>query len=170
MLRELSMFFHLAELAIFAAMLVPVILSVCVLVYVRRKNKKQWVQFLAFLFSLLAGGVFLLFLGVALWGYIQQSRPGKPMYSPDQKMAALISYGFEAGERTEVDLYSSHGLHRDEVFIFPEIKAVKNADVHWIDNKHLVIQYQNHSRYHDARVFCHNAGDIQVECIAKPAP
>ena len=163
------MFFRLTEFLILAAALVPVLLCVCLLVYVRHRNKKQWVQFVAFLLCLPAGGIFLLSLWVASFGYIESSRPGKPIYSPDQKVTALVSYTFE-GESTIVALYSLHGLHRDEVFHFPEIKAVKDADLHWIDNKHLVIQYQNHSRYADARVFCNNAGDIQVECIAKPAP
>jgi len=103
---------------------------------------------------------------------IQESRPGKPVYSPDHKAAALIFYRMEGFEHTDVEVYSSHGLHDHTIFIYPQIKVVKDTDLRWIDNKHLMIQYEppRHPPYPDWQDYCRNAGDIEVQCIATPVP
>lgn len=161
------MFFYFPQLAFLAAILAIIFLTICLLSFARRR--KRWIQIVSFLFSLPSGLACAFLLAILFFGLIMGGGPDRPpKYSPDHKMEAGIRYARE-GVGASVHVYSSHGLHNHEVFFHPEKNAVQENDIQWIDNQHLVIHYQL-SPHPDEAAHCYNTRDIQVQCIAKPAP
>lgn len=104
----------------------------------------------------------LAFLG---WGVIVTRKISAPMYSPGRSHSIRVEDHDEGavGGETNVDLYSSFGLHKDTVFS-SEWKSTEPKDIRWVNDHEVLIQY--HAPVQP--MTCVGAQDVVVHCQRAP--
>jgi len=148
---------------------VAVLVVICSAIWrVRRKRLLLRIPVIAIAIPIgLVGSLFLsLFVLSELLGCETDSTP---IYSPSHKAAVRLE-DWDAGATggsTDVRVYEEHGLWVDTV-LSGEWKFVQAEDVRWLDDSHLLIRYEHYGDYNESKD-CHSTGDIQVQCVAKPA-
>jgi hypothetical protein len=116
----------------------------------------------------LAGAFGVAVLCALNWGPLNPNTYSTPLYSPNGKMAARIheynASGF-GGADSSVELFTARGFRSGAAFS-GEYQSVKQ--IRWIDDRHLLISYYDHSEYPHpcvSRVF-----DVDVVCDRVPLP
>ncbi len=105
-----------------------------------------------------------LFFGLTLLAIGCQSY-GKPLYSPNGKLAVRTENSDEGGlgGATSVVIYRWHGFNTSRVYD-GSFLSVEDKDLHWISDSELHIDYT------DTFEQCRNAGGVTVHCVPNVNP
>jgi hypothetical protein len=90
----------------------------------------------------------------------------EPIYSPSGRVAVRI-YDFDEGATgyaTDVRVFWTRGLRKANVFTAPWA-AVQPADIHWISNSELKIEYHGGPSAND--IYCRNTSVVKIVCVPK---
>jgi hypothetical protein len=129
-------------------------------------RRKRWpVRIPVRLLSVPIGLAAALFL-VLMWvgsGCVSYSTP---IYSPDGEKAARIQTDDEGatGGNSSVEVFEAHGWDEENVY-WGDWRSIEPDGVHWIDNSHLRIEYDNVREYH-----CDSSRRVVVECVPRLEP
>jgi len=137
--------------------------AVALFVSVRNKRWPLRIPVRVFSLPLMLIGLLLLCLQWMAMGCISYSHP---VYSPNHRMAARVrdGDGGATGGESTVELFDSHGLHQEDVYS-GGWKSVEERDIHWTDNTHLIIEYDNVSEHK-----CEKSSRITLECRPRLEP
>ena len=89
-----------------------------------------------------------------------------PIYSPSRQIAVRI-YGFDEGATgyaTDVKVFWARGLRQANVFTAPW-EAVEPADIHWISDSELRIEYHGESSANN--IYCRSTAVVKIVCAPK---
>ncbi|HEY2858118.1 MAG TPA: hypothetical protein VGJ21_06860 [Terracidiphilus sp.] len=86
-----------------------------------------------------------------------------PIYSPDHQKAARVETDDEGatGGNTTVELFESH-CWREQAVYSGGWRSVEPDGIHWLDNSHLRIEYNNTSDHQ-----CDPSPRIVIECAPR---
>jgi hypothetical protein len=153
---------------VFLAIVLLAVVASAVVAMRAARRKRTAIKVTVGVFSVPLGLVAILLLSLfALTQLMGCNTHGIPQYSSDGRAAARTET-FDSGAlggSTSVTVYAAHGFNTKTVYL-GDYRSVKDNDLQWIDDSHLVIHYSHYEGY-DEGASCKGNNMVKVTCMRK---